>query len=192
MRATWAMAAAAAAVAGAAQAAPKPADVNPLFLDPPPKEGAKPAPPVATHCPVRITEVSDARRAPETLGIVAGRPVRAPEDRTAWVRSMTDALGPRGFDVTYGDTGPGLPVQVRLTTAWVTAVSTNKTANLVLHARIARPDAEPIERDYRGDLTNLNWNSTDTELKHLVDRVIAEALDHMAADLAPLCGQPQP
>jgi hypothetical protein len=146
------------------------------------------APAPAGGCAVNITAVADARTSPEILGIV-GRAVKAPSDTQAWLRSILQGLGSRGFQVGFAAAPEpeAINMQVRLDKAWLTGTATNKTANVVVHVRAERAGSAPLEADYRGALTVMNWASTAAELQRLADTAFAKALDEMTPPLKRLC-----
>jgi hypothetical protein len=173
-------------------ATPEPAQLNAAFVEPADRTTtAAPTPAPAHPCKVHVVELRDGRRAPETLGVLTGRAVKSPADTQAWLRSVVGGLDARGFQIDF-DTPPSpspdaVSAKVALQSAWVTAISTNKTANVVLHVQANGPSSQAIDRDYRGDVSNLNWASTDGEIRRVVDYAFAKALDSIAADLRPLC-----
>jgi hypothetical protein len=75
-----------------------------------------------------------------------------------------------------------------LLTAWVTATSINKNANVVWRVMAERPNVPMLARNYRGTVSTINWADTPDELRSLVDRAFAKSLDAMAADLHDACG----
>jgi hypothetical protein len=204
-----------AALSAASCATPPPVDVSSTFVDrvpaatqakaqakakvqaqakAQPKDGAKgeaSATAAVFSCHVAIAEAADMRREPQLLGIVGGRAVNAPDDTTAWLTSILGGLQARGvgvaFDKDATPTGDVVVARVNLRSAWLTSVSTNKVANVVLHVRAERAGAPVIERDYRGSLTGVNWSSGEGELRRLVDDAFADALNDMAVDFHTLC-----
>jgi hypothetical protein len=175
------------ALALAACAATQPMTVSASFVDSTPHAAMAVAPP----CSIDVVELVDARHAPGTLGVVAGRAVKSPDDTNAWLRSIIGGLRARGVAVDFREPAStpsdAILVRVSLQTAWVTNVWDNGTANVVLHVRAGRGGAATIDRDYRGSLSTVNWASGVGELQGLVDHAFAKALDAIAADLRPLC-----
>jgi hypothetical protein len=73
----------------------------PLLMDPAYAERATVTP--VAGCEIVIAALTDNRRSPETVGIIAGfRSISAPADREAWFRSVIETgLRERGFTPTY-------------------------------------------------------------------------------------------
>ncbi|MCX7357561.1 MAG: hypothetical protein NT015_05385 [Alphaproteobacteria bacterium] len=173
-------------------------------------------------CAVTIAGLTDNRRAPQTIGIVAGfRSIEVTADREAWFRSIIETgLRVRGFTPTVALTpeptpalaadvapvdadtvateavaaevvapAPGpdvLTVRVRLQSVWLASLGMNKTGSVVLHMSAAH-GAQSKDGYYRGEYVSPNWASGRGEFAEHLDRTFAEALNAMAADLAPLC-----
>lgn len=173
-----------ASLAGCAE--PDPAVLDPTFVDAPSRAAAAK---VGPACPLQVAELRDARHAPDTLGRVGYKVVKAPVDREAWLRSIVAGLGERGFKVVF--TGPAAPgvitARIVLQTAWVTDTSVNMSANVVLHVEAMSPAGAQISRDYRGAVSGMNWATTDGEVRGVVDKAFARALGALAVDLKPLC-----
>jgi len=173
----------------AACAAPAPVVVDPAFTDL--SRSAAKTVAIAPGCRLDVAEIVDARRAPDVLGIL-GRVVKAPDDRTAWLRSVVAGLATRGFSVAFDTTAPPnqhtVVVRMTLTTAWVGATAMNKDANVVWRVMAVRPGSPVLADDYRGAVSTMNWAGTPNELRALVDQAFAKSLDAMAPDLHGLCG----
>jgi hypothetical protein len=202
----------------------------PLLMDPTYAERAEVV--RVAGCAVTIAGLTDNRRSPETIGIVAGfRSIAAPVDREAWFRSVIETgLRERGFTPTVAlapeaapapevaaeavateaaateavatesvateavapAAAPGpdvLTVRVRLQSVWLASLGMNKTGSVVLHMSAAH-GAQGHEGYYRGEFVSPNWASGRGEFNEHLDRTFAEALNAMAADLAPMCGAP--
>lgn len=178
-----------------ASAAPAtPLVMGPIYVEPAPEKGAAPVA-AATGCPIIILELTDPRRAPETIGIAAARPIVLPTDRQAWLRSVIEAgLSARGFTARFAaaDTPPGpdaLSARISLKAIWISVPALNKSASVVFHAAAGQGAPGPGQ-DYRGDVTNVNWWGSQSEFNELLEKTTAQALDAMAADFRPLCAKP--
>jgi hypothetical protein len=174
-------------------AAAEPLVMGPLYVEPK-RSDKTPAPPDAGGCPVRIVELTDSRRDPQTVGsLLTERAIAAPTDREAWLRSVFGiGLAARGFKPSFeaGEAAaPGaVVVRVRLRTLWVGLIQMNKTGSVALQVSAASAGAgDGAARLYRGDKTSLSMWGSASEFNGLVNQVFAEALDGLAADLRPLC-----
>jgi hypothetical protein len=179
-----------AALGLAACAAPTPMTVQTAFTDRVATTPAKAAP--VANCYLHVVELTDARREPGMIGVVSGRAVKAPEDTNAWLHSIVGSLDRRGFGVAFdGDVPQGaIRARISLRSAWINDSATNKTANVVLHVQAERAGEPPLDRDYRGSLSRINWAGTVGELQRLVDDAFVQALDAMATDVRGLCERP--
>lgn len=186
----------------------------PLLMDPAYAERAPAA--RVSGCAVTIAGLTDSRRSPETVGMIAPfRSIAAPADRDAWFRSVIETgLRERGFTPTFAPTpvetaapqaeaaateiavtdapaappGPDiLTIRVRLQSVWLATLGMNKTGSVVLHMSAAH-GARSHEGYYRGEQVAANWNNGRGEFNEHLDRTFAEALNAMAGDLAPMCG----
>lgn len=192
------------------------APAAPLLMDPTYAERA----PVAhvAGCEVAIAGLTDNRRAPETIGIVAGiRSIAAPTDRDAWFRSVIETgLRARGFTPTFAPTAAGtstLAAEAVATEAAATEpvapAATPGPEVLTIRVRLqsvwlttlgmnktgsvvlhmtAARGAQSHEDYYRGEYVAPNWNNGRGEFNEHLDRTLAEALNTMANDLAAMCG----
>ncbi|WP_395644800.1 hypothetical protein [Terricaulis sp.] len=186
----------------------------PLLMDPAYAERAEVA--RLPGCQVVIAGLTDTRRAPETIGVVPGfRSISAPADRDAWFRSVIETgLRERGFTPSFAPAEPPAPpaadgavateiaatetaapapgpavltIRVGLHSVWLSTLGMNKTGSVVLHMSAARGD-QSHEDYYRGEYLSPNWAGGRGEFNEHLDRTFAEALNSMAADLAPMCG----
>ena len=182
---------------GLAACASPPVEVRSDFVDRT-SSRARPAsattqPPSAVQaCAATVTGIVDLRRSPEVLGAVGGRVVKAPADSGPWLKSIVGGLGTRGFSVSFAPESRGpsdakISVTIALRSAWVTNLSSDKVANVVLHVRAERSGRTPVDRDFRGAVTAVNWVNSAGELQALVDRAFSRALDDIAGAIHPLC-----
>ena len=181
--------------AGQAFAAPAPLVMGPLYVEPA-RDAAHPAPADAGGCPVRILDLSDPRRAPETIGSwMTFRALQAPADRMAWLRSVFEVgLAARGFKPSFGSPADSaapsnmVSASIRLKAIWISTLQMNKVGSVAVQMSAAAPGARPGPmKVYRGDESGLNWAGSTGEFNGLTDRVFADAMDDMAVDLLPLC-----
>jgi hypothetical protein len=144
----------------------------------------------ATPCALIVTAIADTRAEPALLGRVAGRPVRAPDDVSLWLRNVVAGLESRGviphFDTNPGEASP-LVASLSLRMAWVSEIHTSKTATTLWRLKLTRGESVLVDRDYRGSNTVMNWSSGDGELQRMVDRAFGGALDQIAGDVRAIC-----
>jgi hypothetical protein len=111
----------------------------PLLMDPTYAERAEVA--RVAGCAVTIAGLTDNRRAPETIGIVAGfRSIAAPADREAWFRSVVETgLRARGFTPTFAPA----PEPVPATEVAAEAIATEAAAAEAVATDAVAPAAAP-------------------------------------------------
>lgn len=144
----------------------------------------------AGSCNVDLLAARDVRQHPETLGTVLGRPVRSPEDPQAWLANVLQALRASDIEVTQRperSTASAVAMEAELRDAWVSALSSAKTASAVVHIRYLPRDGEPVEKVYRGRDSSMNWSSGDDEIRQMMDRVFADIRAQVAKDIRPYC-----
>ncbi|HEX6740502.1 MAG TPA: hypothetical protein VF079_01740 [Sphingomicrobium sp.] len=148
-------------------------------------------PPPGSRCPVRIVALEDVRRSPEMIGIYDRRPIYAPQDRAAWLKSIVRALDSRGIDVAYeGDPSPpgAAAAKLDLTTAWINNTSANVSASAVFKMRVTNANGETTEAFYRGGNSRMPyWGTGPNWLQKAMDVAFAKALDAMATELLKTC-----
>lgn len=163
--------------------------MGPLYVEP--SHGTPPA--KSGGCAVRVAELADDRRDPETLGAIGGfRAIKAPSDREAWLRSIFETgLSARGFKASFGaddNADPtALTARVHLKSFWVSTLATNKTASVALKAAVGRGGSGDPEKIYRSDKISINMWGSQSEFNGIVNDVFAEALDDLAEDLRAAC-----
>ena len=141
-------------------------------------------------CRIQFLSVTDQRMDKTALGTLAGRPVRAPQDTAAWLRSVLKALPTKGVDVSFdgSDHPPGIAIQAeaQLVTAWVTGIESSMSANVVLRVRFHLADGSIDEHLYRGYETSVNWSSGDAEIQDLLNQAFDRVLEKLALDATAL------
>src|SRR5262245_53706655 len=137
---------------------------EPLLMDPAYSERA----PVArvAGCEVTIAGLTDNRRAPETIGIVAGfRSIAAPADRDAWFRSVIETgLRARGFTPTFVPA----PVDIPAPQAAAEAAAPEITAAEPAAPAAAGPDVLTVRVRLQSVwLASLGMNKTGSVVLHM-------------------------
>jgi hypothetical protein len=175
--------------AGQTWALPKPMTLNPVFDNTVPSEVKRP--PGGSLCPVRIVALEDVRRSPEMIGIYDRRPIYAPGDRTAWLKSIANGLGSRGIAVAFDSEATAsnaATVKLDLTTAWITNTSANVSASAVFRMQVTTGNAGPFGGYYRGSNSRMPyWSTGPSILQRAIDHAFARVLDSMATDLLKTC-----
>jgi len=143
-------------------------------------------------CQLVVDNITDQRSDPTILGSVAGRAVHAPANTGAWLQNVVAGFDSRDIDVRF-DTNAAheatpLVASLTLRIAWVSDISTSKTANTLWHMRLRRGETQLVDADFRGADAVMNWSSGDGELQRLVDRAMGKALDLMAGEVRAACG----
>jgi hypothetical protein len=145
----------------------------------------------ASPCRVHIVEIADARRSPEMIGMLGGKPVLAPQDRTAWLLSVVSGLKARGIDLDFNNPSVETPgiinANISLQTAWVNAVQVSFDNSVVFKVQAKGTDTRTVDQYYRGSSSRMNWASGDGETKSGINIAFSRALDAIARDLARLC-----
>ncbi len=175
--------------AGSAWALPKPMTLSSTFDNTVPSQVKLSR--KASLCPVRIIALEDVRRSPEMIGVHDRRPIYAPQDGAAWLKSIVQALSTRGIAVSFdtqADTAVGATAKIDLATAWITNTKVNISANAVFRMHVTNPDKTSFERSYRGGNSRMTyWSNGRPVLQQAIDTAFARALDAMAVDLLATC-----
>ena len=136
-------------------------------------------------------EIADARRSPEMIGMLGGKPVLAPQDRTAWLLSVVGGLKARGIATDFRNPAVEDPdvinARIVLQTAWINSVQVSLDQSVVFRIQAKGTDGRTIDKYYRGSSTRMNWASGDGEIKTAMNVAFSRALDAVAHDLAELC-----
>jgi hypothetical protein len=185
--------AAIAAIAGALAACTDPIIARPSYVAADRSESGTTAAP--SNCRLQVTQISDSRLDPTTIGSVAGRMVRGPADSRVWIESALASLRTGGIEMSFAVDAPvpsaGLAASVTLVTAWVSSAATSKIASIVLNVRYTVNGTVLKQVNYRGSISVLNWISTDIEVQGMIDDAMAQILAAMGADLKTICASAQ-
>jgi hypothetical protein len=146
----------------------------------------------AAWCKLSITDISDARLDPDTIGMIGARTVHGPSDTRTWVGSALAGLRTYGIAVSLpadgiGPSPQGLTASVSLTKAWVASFSTTKTGSVVLHVRYAINGTPVSETNYRGAISSVDWWGSTGEVQGMLDDCLTQILGDMNRDLSSLC-----
>lgn len=172
-----------------AWALPKPMTLNPVFDNAVGSELK--LPPGGEPCLVRIVAIEDVRRSPEMIGVYERRPIYAPGDRAAWLRSIAMGLESRGISVSLNGEAAEPHVttaKLALTTAWITNTSANVSASAVFRMEVTAANGDTVSGFYRGSNSRMPyWSTGPSILQRALDHALAGALDSMAAELLKNC-----
>ena len=175
--------------ASQAWALPKPMTLNPVFDNAVPSD-LKLAPGVSP-CPVHIAALEDVRRSPEMIGIYDRRPIYAPGDRAAWLKSIVKGLESRGIALAFDGEGvapSAATAKLELTTAWINNTSANVSASAVFRMQITTAKGGTAGGYYRGSNSRMPyWSTGPSILQRALDHAFAGVLDSMATDLLKTC-----
>jgi len=166
---------------------PSPMNVSPQFAA---ERSNRNVTPLKDACRVRIAAVNDARTATDSMGQLAGRPIRA-QDSLQWVGSAFDWLSRdrRLKLVSEGDPAD-LVLTVDLLKAYVrSGAGMGKAANVVVRVRYTpRNGAEDVQL-YRGIDTGVNWATAEDETKGVLNRALNQVLNQVNDDTAERCAK---
>jgi hypothetical protein len=142
-------------------------------------------------CRLRVTEVTDPRADPESMGEIEGRPIHA-VDAKAWLRSGLE-FEPKGSRVKIvGDADEAdLELKATLLKAYVLTQPETKAVNIVVRVSYSRHGAPLDEKVYRGGVTEMNWSGGEGEARQALNGALAKLLDQVNADILSQCAQPQ-
>ena len=132
-----------------------------------------------SRCRFQVAEVEDLRDE-KHLGHMGPRLVDG-QDFPDWFRDALARIP--------GHSTEAAPVQlhVQVLKAYVQGISTMKSANLVVRARIDAPDHAPVSRNYRGVDDSVNWVNGEGEMQDAFDRALEDLTQQLQADLARAC-----
>jgi hypothetical protein len=162
-------------------------DVTPAKLEFVPVGTVIPDPilPNPAHRPfVLIAPVVDKRPDPESLGM-CGRAFSSAQLGN-WVEHELRGMASDGFVTTSklpSDTSASITLRSRILKAYVNAISTSKTANIVLECEFVGSGGTVSTQLFRGQDQCLNWSSGEEEVKNSLKRSLARCIDLIKADL---------
>lgn len=140
---------------------------------------------IGSRAVVLITRVEDARQDKESLGSVAGRTFgNTPLE--PWVEQELLGMG-TGLFVAVTKPLPNSPaslhLKARILKAYLSGLSTSKTAAVVIECEFITPTGSGDTRIYRGQYQSLNWNSNEDEATNAIRQALNRCVDKIRADL---------
>jgi hypothetical protein len=144
-------------------------------------------------CVVAITQVIDARTDPVHLGVYAGKAIKAPDDREAWLRNIVEGLRRHGVQPTVADNpAPHESKQgyrIVLEKAWVSNTHDDIAASVLLRLDGPGDGTGSAPARFRGTKQKTTYfSSGNSKLQAGLDAAIDEALSGMASHLRKTCG----
>lgn len=141
-------------------------------------------------CQVVLAEITDQRPLRDGVANDYGRTITH-DDVAAWVGARLLASAPGTLvQAGHGASGAGAPaplLRLKLLKLHLSAVSTVRSANVVVEARLSRADGTATTALYRGRETGTNWFGSDSELRGAFEAAIANLAAAMAGDLGAAC-----
>jgi hypothetical protein len=130
-------------------------------------------------CRFHVDAIED-RREGQDLGIMGPTRVSG-EGFAAWFR--------RGIAAAPGHSVEPAPVRVRIAIvkAYIQALSTLKSANIVVKVHLTDAQGAFTEKLYRGVENSTNWWNTEAEMQDAFDAALADLRRQLGADLAASC-----
>ena len=132
---------------------------------------------------IHIAALTDNREKDAMLTDMLGRPM-AGTDLMDW---LSTSLSGRGLTMagteTQSDLSDKCVIELELRRAYITAQAASKSSSLVFNIRKAEPDAPA--KLIRGNHSNMNWSSTNSETNVSLGRSLDEVVDGIADFCAP-------
>lgn len=140
---------------------------------------------IGSRAVILITQVEDARQDKESLGSVAGRSFgNTPLE--PWVERELLGMGTGQFvPVTkpLPNSPASLHLKARILKAYLSGVSTSKTAAVVIECEFSTPTGSGDTQIYRGQYQSLNWNSNEDEAINAIRQALSRCIDKIRVDL---------
>jgi hypothetical protein len=138
------------------------------------------AAPAAGACPFTIVAIDD-RREEKGLGRLYRTRVDGEESFPSWFAD--------GLKATPGHAAQGAPVTLRVEVlrAYIHALSTMKSANLVVRVHMTTPDGALRSKLYRGVDGSTNWSNSESEVQAAFDNAMIHLRQQLQRDLALTC-----
>jgi hypothetical protein len=140
---------------------------------------AAPVPGAGAGCRFNIEAIEDLREA-EDLGSM-GRTRVGGERFRAWFSDGISAIPGHS-------TQPArVKVRIEVAKAYIQALHTLKSANIVVKVRVAGGQGAPTQKMYRGVNASVNWSSSESEVQEAFDGALADLRRQLGADLSAAC-----
>jgi|GEM_PF-4576156 len=144
------------------------------------------APSLPDGCKVRIASVQDRRAAPSDLGDL-GKPVQAEFDIKGWIAEGLRSLEKKTGSSLSTPEATTIDLDAELRNAYIRGVATSKATNIVLTVKYSLKDRPLSEKNYRGQVTCINWIGSEGEIKDSFNEALAQIVQSVAVDVSVLC-----
>lgn len=130
-------------------------------------------------CAFSVSDITD-KRGVEDLGQVIGVLV----DGKGFKNWLSD-----GVRAIPGHTSANAPValKIEILKAHIHAISTHKSANIILRVQATGPGTSQTTKIYRGVDGSVNWNGSESEIQTAFDLALVDLKRQISADLSLLC-----
>lgn len=147
----------------------------------PPSAGDRPP------CAVYLADVRDIRVDPNDLGTMGGREITTP-DSLAWLQTALAKLkqDPR-LRFVDADKGAELVLRIELVKAYIMAITTEKSSNVVLRVGYSRDGKYLDTQIARGRDLGADWINGDDEVQGSLDRALTAAVWELGNDIVNRC-----
>lgn len=140
---------------------------------------------IGSRAVVLVTAIEDARQDKESLGSVAGRNFgNTPLE--PWVEQELLGMG-TGIFIPVAKPLPNVPaslnLKARILKAYLSALSTSKTAAVVIECEFSTPNGIATTQIYRGQYQSLNWNSNEDEATNAIRQALNRCIEKIRAEL---------
>ncbi|MEQ1497753.1 MAG: hypothetical protein ABL914_03760 [Novosphingobium sp.] len=151
-----------------------------------------PASPLQSVCVVQILEVTDTRLDPDTIGIIFDKAIKAPKDRTAWLRGMIASLESRGIDVVFPDeiatSTPLVSIRIHFDKAWLMDNYDAVVSSVLFRVVEPKADGTVSQVQFTGkDRASTILKLGAGQANSALDSALTQALDSMALHLKGRC-----
>jgi hypothetical protein len=144
-----------------------------------------------SQCIYKIRSVEDDRRNRDNLGRIS-RDLISDRGVTEWLKNGFLQIKDCGLSVhsTEGDSGSEnemIHMSIRLKLAYAHTISTSTSTNLVLDVTYLQNDKVIQKKLYRGAYTDINWWSSESEIKDSFNQALGKILEDVAVDMKKIC-----
>jgi hypothetical protein len=141
----------------------------------------------SAQCRVFVATVKDMRGDTQSMGTILARPVRN-ADSAGWVRSGLLSLDhDKRIHMADSAQSADITLDAEILKAYVMAITTQKTANVVLRIRYTRAGGAPEEQIYRGALNDVDWIGGDDETQGALNDALTQVVTAVAGDTIKRC-----